>query len=538
MVWRRFFTFPWISLAILAMALGGCSSSTDEQTSSDVFIFARGSDSQKLDPADVDDGESVNAVAQIFEGLVRFKSGTLEIEPALAESYSISEDGLTYRFKLRDGVAFHDGMPLNGETALFSFQRQMDESHPGHLKVASFSYWKYLYQDIVSVEAIGPMELEFKLAKPNASLLSSLAVFPAFLVSPQALDTYGDAMQRNPVGTGPFRFVDWRPNEAIVLERNDDYWGVKPAMQRLIIKVVPDNTVRVLQLKSGDIHAMDGLPPAELPSLLSDDAIDVYQEAGLNVGYLAFNLDSPRMENRDIREAIALAIDRDKLAEVALSGAGRAAHYPVPKGFPGYPEVEQPIPLDLAKARQLIEPHLHLFDTPLEILVMNAPRIYFPEPLTIATFIQGQLKEIGLPVRVVSSDFKAQLHALRNGEFEAGLIGWVGDNGDADNFLSVFFASWAAEKGSATNYSFYRNEEMDRLLLAGRAATSLDQRANVYSQVLEKWRQDLPILPLVHSDDLFAMNSDYEGFEIQKIGELRLAGIRLKSDNARESVDQ
>ncbi len=528
MAWRRIFTI--ISTILIGFVLMGCGPSSGPSASKDVFIFARGSDSQKLDPADVDDGESVNAVVQIFEGLVRFKSGTLEIEPALAESYSISDDGMTYRFKLREGVFFHDGTELNAENALFSFHRQMDEDHPGHLKVASFSYWKYLYQDIVSAKAIGPMELEFTLAKPNASLLSSLAVFPAFLVSPKALDTYGDDLQRHPVGTGPYQFVEWRPNEAIILERNESYWGEKPAMKRLIIKVVPDNTVRLLQLKSGDIHAMDGVPPAELPALEANDSIDVYRETGLNVGYLTFNLENPRMAIRDVREAIALAIDRGKLAAVALSGAGRAAHYPYPKGFLGYPEKEEPIPLDLAKARQLLQPHLHLFDTPMEILVMNAPRIYFPEPVTIATFIQGQLREIGLPVRIVSSDFKAQLHALRNGEFEAGLIGWVGDNGDPDNFLSVFFASWAAEKGSATNYSFYRNEEMDRHLLAGRIATDPLQRAAAYSQVLKKWRQDLPLLPLVHSDDLFAMNSGYEGFEIQKIGELRLAGIRPKND--------
>lgn len=294
----------YLAIFALLVGLAGCGGGKPDR--SDVFVFARGSDAQKLDPADIDDGESTNTVAQIFEGLVRFKSGTLEIEPCLAESYSISDDGLTYRFQLRQGVRFHDGTPLNAETALFSFHRQMDPSHPGHLKEASFSYWKYLYQDIENVVARGDRGLEFRLSKPNASLLYSLAVFPAYLVSPAALEAHGRDFQRYPVGTGPFRFVEWRPNQAIYLERNDDYWGEKPTLKRIVMTVSPDNTVRLLKLKAGDIQAMDGLQPAELAALKKDPEIKVYQETGLNVGYLAFNLERKRMANRELREAIAL----------------------------------------------------------------------------------------------------------------------------------------------------------------------------------------------------------------------------------------
>lgn len=522
--WRSGALLSVFGLFALALFVG-CSGGGDSERS-EVFVFARGSDAQKLDPADVDDGESVNTLTQICEGLVRFKSGTLEIEESLAESYSVSPDGLTYSFTLRPNVRFHDGTPLNAETALFSFQRQMDPEHPGHLKEASFSYWKYLYQDIEEVNAVGEMELEFKLSKPNASLLHSLAVFPASLISPASLETHGSEFQRHPVGTGPYTFLDWRPNQVIMLERNDDYWGEAPEFKRIAMTVVPDSTVRLLKLKTGEIHAMDGLQPAELAALADDPKIQVYQEAGLNVGYLAFNMDNERMANRELREAIALAIDRETLAKVALKGAGRSANYPMPKGFLGYPDREDSIPLNVEKARAIVAAHPEWFTEPLEIQVMNAPRQYFPDPVTIATFIKGQLEAVGIPTKVVSSDFKAHLNNLRNGDFEAGLIGWMGDNGDADNFLSVFFASWAAEKGTATNYSFYRNDEMDRLLLAGRLETNIEKRDAIYGDVLKLWRKDLPILPLVHGDNIIVMQSGYEGFELQKIGELRLASIK------------
>ena len=126
--------------------LGGCSQIDESVSPPNTFVFGRGSDAQKLDPADIDDGESVNTLAQICEGLVRFKSGTLDIQPWLARSYTISKDGLTYTFELREGVRFHDGTPLNAETALFTFKRQLDNSHPAHFSKASFQYWKNLFQ--------------------------------------------------------------------------------------------------------------------------------------------------------------------------------------------------------------------------------------------------------------------------------------------------------------------------------------------------------------------------------------------------------
>ncbi|MBD5778484.1 ABC transporter substrate-binding protein [Pelagicoccus sp. NFK12] len=524
-------------LLVLCLSLSslfhlGCGSRSEqpEGETPKVFIFARGSDAQKLDPADIDDGESVNTLTQICEGLVRFKSGTLEIEPWLAKSYSISPDGLTYRFEIREGVRFHDGTELDAEAAAFSFQRQLDETHPAHLADAAFSYWSYLYQDVEAVEAVGPMTLEIRLAQPNAAMLRSLAVFPAWLISPRSLDTYGSEIQRNPVGTGPYRFKEWRRNEAIILERNPDYWGESPAFERLVLKVVPDNTTRLLQLKSGAIHGMDGLQPTEVAALRNDPELTVYEDAGLNVGYMAFNLENERLADIELRRAISLGVDREAFATVALEGAGRPAVYPLPKGFLGYPEIEDARLHDLERARKLAAPYAARFkEKPLEILVMNAPRPYLPDPVMAATFMKGQIEAIGVPAKVVSLDFKTQLDRLRNGDFETALIGWVGDNGDTDNFLSVFFGSWAAEKGTATNYSFYRNEDMDELLLTARKTTDTAERARLYEAALALWKRDLPILPLCHGDNIVVLSSRFEGFKLQKIGDLRLSEVQVKS---------
>jgi len=520
-----------LTLILLVGILSGCS--REQPAVSDAaqtFVFARGSDAQKLDPADVDDGESVNTLAQICEGLVRFKSGTLEVEACLAESYSVSDDGLVYTFQIREGVRFHDGLPLDAKAAAFSFRRQMDPGHPAHLEQAAYAYWNYLYQEVETVEASGPMTLEIRLSKPNASLLRSLAVFPAWLISPLSFEAHGAQMQRQPIGTGPYKFVQWRPNEVIVMERNEDYWDGAPQFERLVMKVVPDNTSRLLQLKSGDIQGMDGLQPTEIAALEEDPAVDVYRESGLNVAYLAFNLESERISIPEVRKAIAFAIDRDRFAEVALEGAGRPASYPLPAGFLGYPETEEPIPNDVERARALAAPYLGLFaEDPLEIVVMTAPRPYLPDPVTAASFIRAQIEAIGIPTKVVALDFKTQLDRLRNAKHELGLIGWVGDNGDSDNFLGVFFGSWAAKIGSANNFSFYRNPEMDEYLLAARRASMEAERHRLYAEVLTLWRRDLPILPLCHGDNVVAISSGFEGFTLQKIGDLRLGEIRSRA---------
>ncbi len=512
-------------LALAALCLASCRPGGESGAPAPTtLIFARGSDAQKLDPADVDDGESVNTLVQIHEGLVRFRSGTLEIEPCLAEGFAISPDGLRYAFTLREGVRFHDGTPLTAEAAVWSFQRQMDPSHPGHTPGANFQYWNHLYQDVAEVRATGPLTLEFRLARPNASLLASLAIFPAFLVGPAALEAHGDEFQRRPVGTGPYRFVGWAPNQAITLEANPDYWdrGAPPRFQRLVLKVVPENSVRLLELKAGRIHGLDGLAPAELTALERDPRFVVHRDAGLNVGYLTFNLNNPRHRDPEWRLAIAMAIDREALARVALEGAGRAADQPLPPGFPGYPETPDTIPHDPERARAILARFTAERAEPIRLHVMTAPRMYLPDPVKAASFIRARLEAVGLRVEIVARDFKSHLDALRNFEFDMAVIGWVGDNGDPDNFLSVFFGSWAATPGSATNYAGYRDPGMDRLLLAARAEVDPAARARLYGEVLALWRRDLPIVPLVHGDNIVVLRREVEGFELQRIGDLRL----------------
>ena len=185
-----------------------------------------------------------------------------------------------------------------------------------------------------------------------------------------------------------------------------------------------------------------------------------------------------------------MAINRNELAMVALDGAGRPASYPIPPGFLGEPKVPNPVKRDLDRARTILSEHASDFAEPIRLQVMSAPRQYFPDPVKVASFVRSELEAVGLRVEIVSKDFKSHLASLRDFDYDLGLIGWVGDNGDTDNFLGILLGSWAATKGSATNFSSYKNDEMDRLLLAARSETNRDERQRLYEECLKIWRRD------------------------------------------------
>ena len=258
-----------------------------------------------------------------------FEHGTTEVEPCLATSWTISPDGLTYTFQLREGVRFHDGTPLDAEAAAFSFRRQMDKSHPAHPSDATFAYWSAMFNMITAVDVVGPMTLRLRLREPHAPLLASLCIPAAHLISPKFID------QRHPIGTGPFRFVEWIPNERIVLEANPNYWEGPPTIQRLIFKVVPDSATRLIQLQTGQIQAMDGIDPNDLPVIRRDKQLKLMTAPGLNVCYLAFNCQKPPLNNKSLRRAIAAAINKKDLIDAVYHGAAIVAKNPLPPFIAG-----------------------------------------------------------------------------------------------------------------------------------------------------------------------------------------------------------
>jgi peptide/nickel transport system substrate-binding protein len=499
----------WMPLLAVLVALAGCTPSPVPNAST--LVFARGGDSQKLDPADVDDGESIKVLVNIGEGLLRFKHGTTEIEPCLATSWTISPDGLTYTFKLRQGVKFHDGTPLDAHAALFSFDRQMQTNHPARPPQATFAYWSAMYSMVESVKALDAGTLEFRLKEPHAPFLANLAIFPAHLISPKFAD------QRHPVGTGPFRFVDWVPNEKIVLEANRQYWDGPPKIQRVIFKVVPDNATRLIQLQTGEIQAMDGLDPNDLPVIQRDKSLKLIEAPGLNVCYLAFNCD--KIADRDLRRAIAAAIHKQDIITAVYRDAATVARNPLPPFIAGHND---------AMPETCSRPDAPALSRPLRLEVMTNPRPYLPNPVRAAEMIKADLQKAGIPVEIVSNEWGSHLSRTSRGEHELALLGWVGDNGDADNFLYVLLDKDTATLGSALNICFWKNDAYHDLMLAARRELNPGKRAELYRKAQEIIFEEAPMVPLAHAKAMIACRSNADGIQLEVNGDILLRHATLK----------
>jgi len=234
-------------LLMVGLVLSGVSVVLADAQYGGTLVFGSSGDASRLDPADVTDGESIQRMDNIFEGLVEYKPGTTEVQPCLATSWEVSEDGLKFTFHLRKGVKFHDGTAFNADAVVFSFARQYDKDHPYH-KYGEWAYWGWMFMDIKEVKKVDDYTVEIILKNRNASLLTSLAMFTVTIVSPINAARYGADAFKYPCGTGPFKFVEWVKDDHITLEANKDYWRESPYLDKLIFRVIPDPSARLMAL--------------------------------------------------------------------------------------------------------------------------------------------------------------------------------------------------------------------------------------------------------------------------------------------------
>lgn len=273
--------FFMLLVSLLAVALVGCVGGDNKEKAAEtakqkIFVFDQGSDPRGLDPAYVDDGESANPIVNIYDGLVRYKPGNTEIEPALATEWSSSPDGKEWTFKLRQGVKFHDGTPFNADAVVFSVSRQLPPQRTDAMPYASFTFGP-----VQKVEKVDDYTVKFILSEPYAPFLANLAMaLAAPIVSPAAVEKYGDKFIENPVGTGPFKFVEWKKGQQIVLEANKEYWDGAPKLDKLVYKIVKENSVRASELRTGGIQAMNGVDPNDV-KMLEEAGVTVIKNPGV-----------------------------------------------------------------------------------------------------------------------------------------------------------------------------------------------------------------------------------------------------------------
>ncbi len=451
------------------------------------LVWARSADSTTLDPGEVEWGEDIKVVRSLYEPLVAFKDESTELEGRLATGWSFSTDQKTVTFDLRRGVRFHDGTPLDAEAVVSSFRRLLDPAHPHRPRAVPHAP---NFAAIARVEAAGSDRVAFALREPSAVILYNLAHYAASVVSPAA--ARGPRLARNPAGTGPYRLARWDPDVKLELEAFDGYWGAKPAVRRVIVVPVASPQTAIEKLRRGEVHAVDHPTLADVRALAGDPAVRVHQRESLNVCCLAFNLRHPPYDNLHFRRAVSLALDRKTLNDLAYHGMAEPAAGVVP------PAVwKEPLPAyehDLERARAELE-RAGLKSNQVELIHVNIARPYMPDPRRVAEFIKDSLRRIGLEVRLTGYDKSAFGLKQREEAHPMFLMGWSADYPDPDNY---FYPLLHGDNAGDLNGSFFNDPGFNDAVARARSEGDPDRRRELYRKAQERYRAELPTIPLVH----------------------------------------
>lgn len=532
---------------LLALSLTACDDKDSNKSSTaaakpaaeKTFVNCVSRSPQSFSPALAMDGISYNASSQqVYNRLVEFKRGSTEIEPALAESWDISEDGLTYTFHLRKGVKFHtskDFTPsrdFNADDVVFSFNRQLDDNHPYHnVSKASYPYFKAMKFPTLlkSVEKVDDNTVKFTLTKRDATFLSSLGMDFTSIYSAEYADKLlkagtPEVLDTTPIGTGPFVFTGYVLDQASRYVAHKDYWKGKADFDRLIFEIVPDATTRYAKLQAGQCDLIDFPNATDIEKMKKDPKVNLLANPGLNVAYVAFNTEKAPFDNVKVRQALNLAVDKKAIIDVVYQGAGVAARSPLPPTIWGYdaqlPESEH----NIEKAKQLLAEagYPNGFET--ELWVQPVVRASNPNPRRMSEIIQADWAKIGVKAKLVTYEWGDYIKRTKAGELTAGTYGWSGDNGDPDNFLSPLFGS---ENIGNSNYARFNSPELDAILDKALGLTDKAERTKLYEQAQVLINAQAPWINVAHSINFAPTSKRVQDYKQSPFGYTYLYGTKL-----------
>ncbi len=460
------------------------------------LIVGRGTDANSLDPAEATSFEAIKCADWSFDGLVRFEGNSHKIVPALAESWEVSEDGLTWTFKLRKGVKFHDGTPFNADAVVFSFERQRDKSNPYYNKL--FSRWTAKFGDIKLTEKVDDYTVNIHLTKPAPALLVNLAFYIGYIVSPTAVEKDKDGFRMNPVGTGYFKFVKWVNDDYIEYEANKDYWDGPPEVDRLIVKIIPDNEVRLLALKKGEIHFAYGIPYPHFQEIEKSKDLKLYRTTTLGISYLAMNVEKEPFNNLKVRQAVNHAINKERLFKTVFYGYGEAAKQTIPPSWWGHnPNVPQ-MEYDPEKAKKLLAEAGYPDGFKTDLISWTNPRPYCPAPRDMVALVKSDLEKVGIKVEIKMMRWKAFRDLRGKGHYQMTMAGWISGTLDPDGILYALFHSRYARKENSLNLARIKDPTIDKLLEDARSSYEQKDRDALYQKAAMEIYKASPDIFVAH----------------------------------------
>ena len=476
---------------VLLLAIVACAPGDADRRPDDVLVIGQTAEPKSLDPHVVTALNDFRILVNLYEGLARFGDGTLEPEPALAERWEISADGLRYRFHLRRGVRFHDGTPFDAQAVAFNFARMRDPEHPFH-DTGPFPL-AFFFDKIARVEVVDRHTVVFHLDEPFAPLLANLAYPTGLIVSPAAVRRHGRDYGRHPAGTGPFRFVDWLPRRQVTLERHDDYWGEMARPQTLIFRPLTDPMTRVAELMAGGIDIVTELSPDNVALLRGDPRFTVHEQTGPHLWFLILNTRSGPLRDRRVRQAVNYAIDKQALVRHVLQDTASVAAGPVPRAFDwAYDDRLEPYPHDRERARKLLDEAGVTPGTVLRLLVPSSGSGMLA-PVQMAAAIQGNLAEVGLAVEIETYEWNTFLAKVNRGleaQGDMAQMAWMTNDPDTLPYLALRSAATPEQGGF--NSGYYENPRVDALIEAARTTTDRERRAALYRELQRVVHADAP----------------------------------------------
>jgi peptide/nickel transport system substrate-binding protein len=435
---------------------------------------------------------SFQVLENVYDTLVQ-PAADLSMEPALAESWEISDDNLTWTFTLRNGVKWHNGRDLVAQDVVYSFERIIAEGLNG---------WRFA--TVESITAPDDSTVVITLTQPSPNLLVAIAGFKGMAIIPEEIVTDG-TIGTNPVGTGPFRFVSQSPDEGIILEKNPDYWRAAeglPKLDGIQFVQIPDASTKLTALRTGEVHWIDTVPPQDIESLSGEEGITVGRVPGGDYHYFALNQTREPFNDVRVRQAIATAINRDEIALAAQFGAATPNQTAIPASNAAwYFDYAPYASADIAGAQALLD-EAGVSNLEIEFLVTSD----FPETVVQAEVIAAELAALGITVTINDVDFSTWLDLQGNGEFDAFMLSWIG-NIDPDDFYYAQHHS-----GGGFNFQGYSNAEVDQLLDGARVETDQAARKALYDQAAQLIVDEASYIYLYNPDNINAWRNEVGGY--------------------------
>ncbi|PMY63877.1 MULTISPECIES: ABC transporter substrate-binding protein [Pseudomonas] len=474
---------------------------------------------------------TTNASADVLMNrLVEFDASSGKVVPSLADSWEVSADGLTYVFKLHPKVKFHrtayfnPSRELTAEDVKFSFDRMLDPANPWH-KVAQSGYPHaqslQLPALIKKIDALDPLTLRFTLDHADSTFLATLSMGFASIYSAEYADQLlkagtQDKLNSQPIGTGPFVFGRFQKDASIRYKANPDYFAGKPAVDPLIFAITPDANVRLQKLRRNECQIALSPKPLDVTAALEEPALKVEKTAAFMTAFVAINSQHPPLDKPEVRQAINLAFDKANYLKAVFENTAEPANGPFPpntwsyaKELPGYAH-------DPAKARQLLAKAGLKDGFQTTIWTRPSGSLLNPNPSLGAQQLQADLAQVGIQAEIRVIEWGELIRRAKAGEHDLLFMGWAGDNGDPDNFLTPQFTCAAVKSG--TNFARYCDPGLDKLITAGKTTTEQGVRSKLYQQAQTQIQQQALWLPLAHPTAFALTRKDVHGYQVSPFG--------------------